>query len=220
MISFDFVTKMYAGSSHDNVILSDVNIEFESNAIHCITGASGSGKTTLLNLIGCLDTDFLGEINILDSNIHMIQSLERFRNMHIGFMFQSHNLLSQLSISDNIMLSAQLYNKDSHASLDFMNTLLEYVGLTNKKDSYPSYLSGGERQRAAFVRALINKPDIVVADEPTGNIDDKNSKIIIDLIRKYNTDYNQTFIIATHDKLVSESGDFLYEINNMNCIKL
>ena len=136
------------------------------------------------------------------------------------FYFQLHNLLSQLSVSDNILLSAQLYSKDYKESKERMSSLLEYVGLYNKKNVFPSYLSGGERQRVAFVRSLVNKPSIVIADEPTGNIDSKNSNIIIDLIKKYNDEFKQTFIIATHDSQVSSSADFLYEINNMDCIKL
>ena len=220
MIKFDSVSKVYKNESHENLILSDVSIEFDSNAIHCITGSSGSGKTTLLNLIGCLDTDFSGEISINNNQVSAIKNLELFRNIHIGFMFQSHNLLSQLTVRDNILLPAHIYAQDSDEVLGFMNNLLDYVGLIERKNFFPSCLSGGERQRVAFVRSLINKPHIVVADEPTGNVDDKNSKIIVDLISKYNADYGQTFIVATHDKLVSESADFLYEINNMNCIKL
>jgi len=220
MIELESVTKKYKESIDDNVIIENMNINFQSGMIHCIIGASGAGKSTLLNMLGCLDTQFSGNIKFLGYDIKKIKMLERFRNRHIGFMFQSHNLLPQLNVKENILLPAQLYNKDINDHIDTMNRLLDYIGLNEKKDTFPYQLSGGERQRVAFVRALINRPDVIIADEPTGNLDSKNSKNIVDLIIRYNKEFNQTFIIATHDELVSKSANILYEINNKKCIKL
>ena len=186
-------------------VLKCVNFDLDKGNILTIKGASGSGKSTLLSLLGTLDQPDSGEIVINNNNLKTINNYDSIRNKHIGFVFQFHNLIAELNIVENVTIPTLIAGKNSDS--DYLNKLFEYFDLSDRKKSFPLDLSGGEKQRVSVMRAIINKPSIVIADEPTGNLDEKNAIKMIDLFQKLKNDFNLTFVIATHDEKVFSIGD-------------
>ena len=186
-------------------VLKGVNFDLDKGNILTIKGASGSGKSTLLSLLGTLDQPDSGEIVINNNNLKTINNYDSIRNKHIGFVFQFHNLIAELNIVENVTIPTLIAGKNSDS--DYLNKLFEYFDLSDRKKSFPLDLSGGEKQRVSVMRAIINKPSIVIADEPTGNLDEKNAIKMIDLFQKLKNDFNLTFVIATHDEKVFSIGD-------------
>ena len=186
-------------------VLKDVNLDLDKGSILTIKGASGSGKSTLLSLLGTLDQPDSGEIVIDNNNLKTINNYDSIRNKHIGFVFQFHNLIAELNIVENVTIPSLIAGKNNDS--DYLNKLFEYFDLSDRKKSFPLDLSGGEKQRVSVMRAIINKPSIIIADEPTGNLDEQNAIKMIDLFQKLNNDFNLTFVIATHDKKVFSIGD-------------
>ena len=181
--------------------LDDVSFSIEQGEVVLIVGSSGSGKSTLLNMIGLLDSPtngdiFIDEINTTTLNDDQISS---FRNKKLGFIFQFSNLLSDLSVLENILLPIQIAGTNSITEKDAID-LLKSVGLEDQTHKRANKVSGGQAQRVAIARGLINKPSIVLADEPTGNLDSVTSQIIVDLMKSMAKKLNQTFIIVTHDR--------------------
>jgi lipoprotein-releasing system ATP-binding protein len=189
----------------DLKVLDDLNLSVPKAHILAVTGESGVGKSTLLSLIGGLDSATAGEVNIRGQDITRLteEKLSRFRAENIGFVFQNHFLLSEFTAYENILLPylvrADRQTKDVNGHI---LELLDMVNLRERKDHKPGQLSGGECQRVALLRALVNKPQIVIADEPTGNLDEKNTRLIFELIKDLNKRFKVTFIIATHNLLV------------------
>ena len=186
-------------------VLKDVNFDLDKGNILTIKGASGSGKSTLLSLLGTLDQPDSGEIVINNNNLKTINNYDSIRNKHIGFVFQFHNLITELNIIENVTIPTLIAGKSNDT--DYLNKLFEYFDLSDRKKSFPLDLSGGEKQRVSVMRAIINKPSIVIADEPTGNLDEKNAIKMINLFQKLNNDFDLTFVIATHDEKVFSIGD-------------
>jgi lipoprotein-releasing system ATP-binding protein len=186
-------------------VLKDVNLDLDKGSILTIKGASGSGKSTLLSLLGTLDQPDSGEIVIDNNNLKTINNYDSIRNKHIGFVFQFHNLIAELNIVENVTIPSLIAGKNNDS--DYLNKLFEYFDLSDRKKSFPLDLSGGEKQRVSVMRAIINKPSIIIADEPTGNLDEQNAIKMIDLFQKLNNDFNLTFVIATHDEKVFSIGD-------------
>lgn len=186
-------------------VLKGVNFDLDKGNILTIKGASGSGKSTLLSLLGTLDQPDSGEIVINNNNLKTINNYDSIRNKHIGSVFQFHNLIAELNIVENVTIPTLIAGKNSDS--DYLNKLFEYFDLSDRKKSFPLDLSGGEKQRVSVMRAIINKPSIVIADEPTGNLDEKNAIKMIDLFQKLKNDFNLTFVIATHDEKVFSIGD-------------
>ena len=186
-------------------VLKDVNFDLDKGNILTIKGASGSGKSTLLSLLGTLDQPDSGEIVINNNNLKTINNYDSIRNKHIGFVFQFHNLIAELNIIENVTIPTLIAGKNNDT--DYLNKLFEYFDLSDRKKSFPLDLSGGEKQRVSVMRAIINKPSIVIADEPTGNLDEKNAIKMINLFQKLNNDFDLTFVIATHDEKVFSIGD-------------
>ena len=193
-------------------VLKDVNFDLDKGNILTIKGASGSGKSTLLSLLGTLDQPDSGEIVINNNNLKTINNYDSIRNKHIGFVFQFHNLIAELNIIENVTIPTLIAGKNNDT--DYINKLFEYFNLSNRKKSFPLDLSGGEKQRVSVMRAIINKPSIVIADEPTGNLDEKNAMKMIELFKNLNADFNLTFIIATHDEKVFRIGDKKMNLSN------
>lgn len=193
-------------------VLKGVNFDLDKGDILTIKGASGSGKSTLLSLLGTLDKPDSGEIIINNNNIKTINNYDSIRNKHIGFVFQFHNLIAELNIIENVTIPTLIAGKNNDT--DYINKLFEYFNLSNRKKSFPLDLSGGEKQRVSVMRAIINKPSIVIADEPTGNLDEKNAMKMIELFKNLNADFNLTFIIATHDEKVFRIGDKKMNLSN------
>ena len=208
LIRIDNLHKSFYDGEAELKVLKGVNLDVGKSEILAIMGASGVGKSTLLHIIGTLDRPSEGSIFYEDQDITMFSEneLTQFRNRSIGFVFQFHQMLPEFTALENVVIS-RLINNKSNSSNDIYQTaeeLLESVGLSDRLKHYPSQLSGGERQRVAIARALMNNPKVVLADEPTGNIDDRTSDAVLDVLWDVNERLNQTFIIVTHDSRISE----------------
>lgn len=186
--------------------LNDVNLSFGKGEFAGFVGPSGSGKTTLLNIIGSLDTPSEGTAIVMDKSIAELTHKQsaKLRNKHIGFIFQTYNLLPVYTVYENVEFSLLLQNMTGSERKKAVMQALEWVGLTDKVKSKPNMLSGGECQRVAIARSMVKKPDIVLADEPTANLDSKNSHHILQTMKKLNEELNVTFLFATHDEKVMQ----------------
>lgn len=187
--------------------LKDVSFSLEKGEFVAVVGESGSGKSTLLNCIGALDVPTSGVITIDGNNLFTMKEEERtiFRRRNIGFIFQSFQLVSELTVEQNIVFPLLLdYRKPKVSDVE---EILELLGLTDRRNHLPSQLSGGQQQRAAIGRALITKPKVILADEPTGNLDSKNSQDVIDLLTKASRHYQQTILMITHNNSLTSMVD-------------
>ena len=198
LLSAKSISKTFQGRK----VLDTIDIEINKSEIIAITGASGSGKTTLLNILSTLDNpDRISEssLEIDGQDVFSLDniSLSILRNRKIGFVFQFHELIPELNVMENICLPGWI--KNDRNVTNNANSLIDYFGLDKLKDKKPNILSGGEKQRVAIARAMINKPKIIFADEPTGNLDSKNSKILFDIFFKLRDDYGCSIVIVTHD---------------------
>ena len=200
MIELKHLTKRVKSGTEDLTILDDVTLEIPSGQFVAITGASGSGKSTLLGLIAGLDSPSDGEIIIDDENIVKMDedSLAMLRSEKIGFVFQSFHLIPSLTARENVMIPMEILGLDNPRSR--ADKLLEDVELTNRGHHYPSELSGGEQQRIAIARAFANRPNVLLADEPTGNLDSKNGRHILELMMDLHERNDVTLVLVTHNK--------------------
>lgn len=180
--------------------LRDVSVHIAENEFVAVMGSSGSGKSTLMNILGCLDTPSSGRYQLNNQTISQLDDvqLSALRNQHIGFIFQSFHLLPRLTAAQNVALPLRYSDIDASVALSRANTLLEQVGLGHRKDHKPHEMSGGQRQRVAIARALINTPKVIFADEPTGNLDSKTSKEIMQLLCDLHSRGN-TIVMVTHE---------------------
>jgi len=204
------VTKEYQISKTETLkVLKGINVEIFEGEIVSIVGPSGAGKSTLLHLIGTLDKPTSGEIFFNGENVFKLSSneLARFRNTQIGFVFQFHHLLPEFTAIENVCIASMIGGKSIKEVEEKAKELLTEVGLGERLNHKPSELSGGEAQRVAIARALINSPKIVLADEPTGNLDSKNSEEVMGLIFDLRKKYNKTFVIVTHNEKFAQMTD-------------
>ena len=199
MLQVENLTKTYTSGSRSLTVLKNVSFRVEDSSTVAIVGPSGSGKSTLLGLCAGLDQPTSGQVVLEDINLTDLSEDQRaeVRNRHIGFVFQNFQLLPTLTAIENVMVPAEL--RGQGAAYDRAYALLEKTGLADRISHYPSQLSGGEQQRVALARAFINKPKILFADEPTGNLDDDTSSGITDLLFSLNRDSGTTLILVTHD---------------------
>ncbi len=200
--------KKYYGEGNSQVrALDDISFSIDKGQFVAIVGASGSGKSTLLHLIGGLDIPTSGKVFINDIDIYKQNEtgLSIFRRRNIGFIFQFFNLMPILDVEENISLLAFLDSEK--VDKKYLDEIISMIGLEDRRKHIPSELSGGQQQRVSIARALINKPSIILADEPTGNLDSKNSKEVIELLKVTARKYNQTLILITHDRNVAEQAD-------------
>ncbi|WP_270270497.1 ABC transporter ATP-binding protein [Enterocloster clostridioformis] len=194
--------------------LKNVSFSLEKGEFAAIVGESGSGKSTLLNCIGALDTPTSGTILMDGQNLFSMKEEARtiFRRRNIGFIFQSFQLVSELNVEQNIMFPLLLdYRKPDPKEVD---EILNLLGLTERRYHLPSQLSGGQQQRVAIGRALITKPKLILADEPTGNLDSKNSRDVMDMLIKASRQYQQTILIITHNKNLTVSVDRVFQVSD------
>ena len=207
MIQISGLNKSLYGGGHRVDILNAIDLTIPSGQFVAITGASGSGKTTLLSLIAGLDTPTEGVILIDDQDITKLNEdeLAELRGQRFGFIFQSFYLIPTLTALENVVLSAEL-NSTNGSKKKSIN-LLDAVGLTERLHHYPAQLSGGEQQRLCLARAFVNEPDIVLADEPTGNLDSKNSKHLLDLMIGLHLDKKATIALVTHESSIAEKAE-------------
>ncbi|MGI8949967.1 MAG: ABC transporter ATP-binding protein [Chitinophagaceae bacterium] len=190
-------------------VLKGVNIKINTNEIVCIVGSSGAGKSTLLHILGTLDTPDNGEIFLNEVAVHSLKGkkLAAFRNKNIGFVFQFHHLLPEFTALENVCIPGWIAGNQKKIVENEAIKLLQLLGLGERLNNKPQALSGGEQQRVAVARALINKPSIVFADEPTGNLDSKNAKELHDLFVQLRKNFNQTFLIVTHNEEMASMSD-------------
>ena len=194
--------------------LKDVSFEVEQGEFVAIVGPSGSGKSTLLHILGGVDTPTSGQVIISDTDIGKLNenNLAIFRRRQIGLIYQFYNLIPILNVEENMTLPILLDGKKPDKKI--LKSLVEKLGLNDRLKHLPNQLSGGQQQRVSIGRALINHPALLLADEPTGNLDSKNSKEIISLLRKFNRENNQTVIIITHDERIALSADRVITIED------
>ena len=190
-------------------VLRGVNLEIKKGEVVSIVGPSGCGKSTLLHILGSLDKADLGEIVINNTALNLLSGnkLAAFRNKHIGFVFQFHHLLPEFTALENVCIPGWLAGKGKNEIRDRARGLLKMLGLAERNENKPNQLSGGEQQRVAVARALINNPDIVFADEPTGNLDSANAQELHHLFFDLRKQFDQTFLIVTHNEELSQLSD-------------
>ena len=208
--------KSYKNGTEELTILSDLSINIETNTKTILTGTSGSGKSTLLNLISGMDKLTSGKIIVDNNYVHELNedSLAVFRSKSIGLIFQFHYLLKDFTALENVMMPAYMTGISKKKATNKAIDLLEEVGLGSRMNHFPSQLSGGERQRIAVVRSLINDPGIILADEPTGNLDESNSKIVEELLFKLVENHGKTLLLVTHDTELVSRADIHLKLEN------
>jgi ABC-type lipoprotein export system ATPase subunit len=199
-------------------VLNNISFDVKEGEIVTIKGPSGSGKSTLLSILGTLDHADSGEIFINNQSLSEVIDLNRLRNLNIGFVFQFHNLIPELSLEENVCMPKMISKEkiDKHK----IKELFKIFELEDRMKSFPNDLSGGEKQRVAVMRAIVNNPSIVIADEPTGNLDKENAIKMIALFKKLNTKNNLTFIIATHDEEIFDIGHSQYILDGGDLKKI
>jgi lipoprotein-releasing system ATP-binding protein len=211
------IFKSYRTNTNNTLeVLKNVNIEIKDNEISIIVGASGSGKSTLLHILSGLDEPDSGEVLFLNENIHKLkpEQSSKFRNLNIGFVFQFHHLLPEFTALENVAIPYMVDGKSLKTALKKAEEILDLVGLANRKNHKPAELSGGEQQRVAIARSLVNNPRIIFADEPTGNLDSKNSEVIHQLFLKLKNEFQKTFVIVTHNPELIKLADTIFEIKD------
>lgn len=208
------VDKSYSTKREIIHVLAQMSLKVMSGEVLGIVGASGVGKSTLLHVLGGLDKPLTGNILFQGKDIYKQSNgfLEKFRNTHIGFVFQFFNLLPDFTALENAMFPALIRNQDKRLAKERAEYLLCEVGMKDRMQHKPGELSGGESQRVALARGLVNQPDLLLADEPTGNLDYHASDELIELIRKLNQEFNQTFVIVTHSQRVAKKLDRVMEL--------
>ena len=197
-------------------MLNGVNLEIKPETITSIIGSSGSGKSTLLHIIAGLDKIDSGLIEWQGDDITQWddKKIATFRNTEIGFIFQFHHLLPEFSAIENVMIPAIIHGKSERESNRLAKELLDEFGLSHRIEHRPNQLSGGEQQRVAMARALINTPALILADEPTGNLDEKNSSTVLKYLLTLRDRFKVSILMVTHDKSITEDGDFIFEMND------
>lgn len=201
MVEIGNLSKQFRDDCGTLDVLKGVSLTVKKGEMVALVGVSGAGKTTLLQIIGGLDRPTSGDITVCRRPIGELSAheLAAFRNQEIGFVFQFHHLLPDFTAIENLMIPGLIHGKSKKECIERATDLLETFGLINRKGHYPSELSGGERQRVALARAMFNKPALVLADEPTGNLDRANGELLIEFFERANSQHGQTFVVATHN---------------------
>ena len=219
ILKVDNLTKIYGKDNNKVVALDHVSFSVEKGEFVAIVGASGSGKSTLLHLMGGVDTPTSGKVFIDGKDIYSLSSdnLAIFRRREVGLIYQFYNLIPILNVEENILLPLELDNRK--VDKFELNELLKVLGLQSRRKHLPNELSGGQQQRTSIGRALITKPAIVLADEPTGNLDSKSSDEVVNLLKKMNKEYKQTIIMITHNLDIAAVDDRIITIEDGKIVK-
>lgn len=214
ILKIEKLSKIYSTSSEKLIILNELDAEIQKGTKVIITGESGCGKSTLLNIIGGLDTLSSGNIQVGNYNIsHMDEDqLTEYRSQFLGLIFQFHYLLKDFSSLENVFMPAYMAGMKKKEAIERAKQLLNDVGMSHRINHLPAQLSGGERQRVSVARALMNDPMLILADEPTGNLDPDNALMISDLLFSIVDSYKKTLLLVTHDKEIAKKGDVCYKL--------
>jgi putative ABC transport system ATP-binding protein len=209
------VSKIYARGGQDVGVLKDIDLELAPGDFVALMGPSGSGKTTLLNIVGGLDSPSTGQVLVDGTDIARLddKGLSAWRNSSVGFVFQQFNLLPVLSAVENVELPLLLFDMPKSERRRRALTALKIVGLDHRADHYPGQMSGGEEQRTAVARALVTDPKLIIADEPTGNLDSVAAKNVLDLLKTLNAEFGKTILMVTHDPSAGASAKRLVRLN-------
>lgn len=216
------ITKSFLAGERELQVLKDVDLTIEQGDFMSLMGVSGSGKSTFLNILGSMDSPNSGEIWMHGKNICSMNEndLAAFRLNHIGFVFQFHYLLPEFTVEENVAMPLMVKGMNKSHALKKANEMLGFMSLSKRKGHYPSQISGGEKQRAAIARALINEPDILLADEPTGNLDQATGDIVMDLFQKIHSEMNQTFFLVTHNKDIAARAQINFNLEASKLVKI
>jgi putative ABC transport system ATP-binding protein len=210
------ISRHFREGKREQVVLDGVDLDIRRGETVALRGRSGSGKSTLLNLIGGIDAPDAGSVTVAGVGLTGLSERERtlFRRKHIGFVYQSFNLVPTLNVADNVRLVLELNKVPAVQASTRIHELLDSVGLADRVDSYPDVLSGGEQQRVAIARALAHKPAVLLADEPTGNLDDMTAESVLGILNKLVRDSAHTMLIATHSQHIASHCDRVLELQN------
>lgn len=216
IIEITDLEKTFESKGESLTVLKDLSLTIEAGTKNAIIGQSGNGKSTLLNIISGIETFTSGTVKVGDYTLGKMseKDLCNYRSSFIGLVFQFHYLLKDFSALENIFLPAYMAGKSKKESMDKAEQLLNDVGLYERKNHLPSELSGGERQRIAVARSLINNPELILADEPTGNLDPENAAVISDLLYSVSDKYNKTLLVVTHDNDVAKKAENIFRLVN------
>lgn len=220
ILEFHHVEKTYGAKENQVKALQDINIRIKEGEFVAIVGTSGSGKSTLLNLAGGLDIPTKGEVLVKDKEINSLtrKELTIFRRRNIGFVFQNYSLMPVLNVYDNVALPVT-FDRGRYVDHKYMEELLRELGIWDKRKKYPGELSGGQQQRVAIARALANKPAILLADEPTGNLDSATTVEVIGLLKASCKKYSQTILMVTHNEAIAQTCDRIIHIEDGRVLK-
>jgi putative ABC transport system ATP-binding protein len=210
------ITRRFREGEREHIVLDGIDLDIRQGETVALRGRSGSGKSTLLNLIGGIDAPDAGSVTVAGMDLTRLSERERtlFRRRHIGFVYQSFNLVPTLNVADNVRLVLELNKVPAAQASTRIDALLAAVGLADRAESYPDVLSGGEQQRVAIARALAHEPAVMLADEPTGNLDDVSAEGVLKLLDKLVRDRSHTMLIATHSQYVASLCDRVLELHN------
>lgn len=221
IIEIKDLEKTYVSKGESLTVLKDLSFSIEEGTRTAIVGSSGNGKSTLLNIISGIDTATSGFVKVGKYELSKMteKDLCKYRSEFIGLVFQFHYLLKDFTALENIFLPAYMAGKNKKIAMEKAESLLREIGLYGRKNHLPSELSGGERQRVAVARSLINDPKIILADEPTGNLDPENASMISDLLYGVSEKYNKTLVIVTHDKEVAKKAQIIYRLQDKQIVQ-
>ncbi len=216
LIRLEHVSKSYAEGTETRSVLRDTSVTIEAGELVAIRGRSGSGKSTLLNLVAGLDLPTTGDVFVEEACVSRLSARDRtvFRRDRVGFVFQFFNLIPTLSVIENVRLPAELGGAGAKAAHGRARALLDAVGLGDRASQFPDRLSGGEQQRVAIARALVQNPQLVLADEPTGNLDDTTSQMVLDLLDRVTRQAGKTLVLVTHSREVAARADRVLTIED------
>ena len=216
MLTANHLQYAYAEAGHMQVVLQDINLQVTQGERVALVGSSGSGKSTLLNLLGGIDKPSAGDIYLAGQTFSQLTepALTLFRRQHIGFIYQQFNLIPTLTVAENILLPLELLGLDPDTQQQRLNDWLNAIQLSKRAKAFPDQLSGGEQQRVAIARALIHQPALVLADEPTGNLDAKTGALVLDLLFELSRAQQQSLLVVTHSQVVAERADRVLLLQN------